>query len=322
MPRSSPLVVALNPSVDVEWTVRSVRWGEKNEVLAERRWPGGKGVNVARWLRHLGPRPRLLLPLGGRHGDELAAGLKAEGLSTIILPIRQESRANVIVTGAPEGQLRFNPAGPTLSAAEWRRLKQLLRNALADASLLILAGSLPPGLAPDAYHELITIARRAGVRTVLDCDGPALAASLSAGPFLVKPNHHELAHWLNRPLVQDADVREGTLALARKTRGWVLTSTGPDGGWLAHATPPGGKVALFRAQPPAVRALNTVGAGDALVAAVVVAIDNQAPPAEWLRRGLAAGSAATTQPAGVLPSPTRIQTLLRAVNLMPSSPEQ
>ena len=68
-----PVVLALNPSVDVEWQVDHVRWEEKNNVLRERRWAGGKGVNVARWLRYLGAKPELILPLGGDSdtvGDE------------------------------------------------------------------------------------------------------------------------------------------------------------------------------------------------------------------------------------------------------------
>ena len=59
----SSLIVALNPSIDLEWRVDQVRWEEKNTIESERRWAGGKGVNVARWLRHLGGKPRLLLPL-------------------------------------------------------------------------------------------------------------------------------------------------------------------------------------------------------------------------------------------------------------------
>src|SRR4030095_8548754 len=159
-----PLIVALNPSVDVEWRVPSVRWGEKNEIQSERRWPGGKGVNVARWLKHLGLQPRLLLPLGGRNGEEMAAGLQAERISTAVFRIRGQTRGNVIVTGPPEGQLRFNPLGPELSQAEWRQLQALVRRELQGASLLILSGSLPRGLGAEAYFDLIRLAARENIR--------------------------------------------------------------------------------------------------------------------------------------------------------------
>src|SRR5438046_9646814 len=115
---SKILVVALNPSMDVEWRVNDIRWQEKNSILSERRWSGGKGINVARWLRHLDQPTRLLLPLGGQTGEELAHGLRAERLDSKSIRLRQETRANIIVTTAARRQLRFNPAGPQPAAAE------------------------------------------------------------------------------------------------------------------------------------------------------------------------------------------------------------
>src|SRR5262249_26725694 len=117
---SSILVVALNPSIDVEWRVDQVHWEEKNSILSERRWPGGKGVNVARWLQRLGLEPRLLLPAGGAKGIELIRGLRKMQLPARVVRIKEETRANIIVTTGVPGQLRFNPLGPKLSAREWR----------------------------------------------------------------------------------------------------------------------------------------------------------------------------------------------------------
>ncbi len=70
------LILALNPCIDAEWRVDDVQWEEKNNVRSERRWAGGKGINVARWLKHLGGKPFLLLPLGGKTGAELAGYLR------------------------------------------------------------------------------------------------------------------------------------------------------------------------------------------------------------------------------------------------------
>src|ERR1043166_7266843 len=144
--KADPVVLALNPSVDVEWRVTQVRWEEKNEVLSERRWPGGKGVNVARWLGHLGAQPLLILPLGGHTGNEMAAGLHRENIRTRVLPTHEATRANVIITAERRGQLRFNPAGPRLSRADWHSILRCARAALSRASVLVLSGSLPRGL--------------------------------------------------------------------------------------------------------------------------------------------------------------------------------
>ena len=77
----SALILALNPSIDAEWRVADVLWEEKNNVQSERRWAGGKGINVARWLKYLGGRPQLLLPLGGPSGQELVGCLRREKIS-------------------------------------------------------------------------------------------------------------------------------------------------------------------------------------------------------------------------------------------------
>ncbi len=292
-----PLVLALNPSVDVEWRVAQVRWEEKNEILSERRWPGGKGVNVARWLKHLGARPQLLIPLGGQTGRELAAGLRRERIHTCVLPLRGATRANVIVTAERAGQLRFNPAGPKLSRADWAGVRRSTTRALPRASVLVLSGSLPRGLRPDAYAGLVRLAREAGVRALLDCDGPPLAAAVEAHPFLVKPNRHELALWRRRPLRSVDSLEKAARELSDVTGGWVLLSLGAQGAWLIHAR----DRVWLKTSAPKVAPRNTVGAGDALLASVARQVAQGAPPAEWLRWGVAAGTAATTCPAGVLP---------------------
>src|SRR6185295_8240214 len=113
------LVLALNPAIDAEWQVDRVQWEEKNVLQAERRWAGGKGINVARWLRYLGGKPRILLPLGGHAGADLKRFLRYDRIAATTIPICEPTRVNVVVTTAKGQQIRFNPAGPTLSKREW-----------------------------------------------------------------------------------------------------------------------------------------------------------------------------------------------------------
>jgi len=292
------LVVALNPSVDVEWRVPRVRWEEKNALESERRWPGGKGVNVARWLKHLGGRPRLLLPLGGATGRELNLGLRTERIATRVIPLREATRANVIVTTRAQGQLRFNPPGPNLSTAEWRRLQIAVGGELKSARLLVLSGSLPRGLPVNAYRRLIDLARREAVPVLLDCDGTPFREAVRARPFLVKPNEHELQEFCGRSLRGPRALRRAAEALSDVTCGWVLLSQGRAGAMLVNVR----AGAFLETRAARVRPLNTVGAGDAMLAAVAEGIVAGATPAEWLRRGVAAGTALTRCAAGVLPT--------------------
>src|SRR5438876_2078598 len=172
---STILVIALNPSIDVEWTVDRVRWEEKNAIRAERRWAGGKGVNVARWLAQLGAEVELLLPVGGARGEELIHGLHGSGIVVRPIKLREETRANIVVTTAERRQLRFNPSGPTLSSHEWTQIKSALRTFSRRAAVAVFSGSIPPGVPVAAYRELISLAQRAGLKCILDCDGPAFA---------------------------------------------------------------------------------------------------------------------------------------------------
>jgi tagatose 6-phosphate kinase len=297
-----PVVLALNPSVDVEWQVDHVRWEEKNNVLTERRWAGGKGVNVARWLQYLGAKPELILPLGGSSGAELAAALKRERLPARVIPLRAPSRVNVIVSSPAQGQLRFNPLGPKLSNSEWRKVLVQVRRALPRASVLILSGSLPRGVSVAAYAQLIRLARTRCVPVLLDCDGAALRAAAGAGPFLVKPNEHELREWASSRGLRtgrgELALRRAALKLAAVTGGWVFVSRGAKPAWLANAA--NSTVAVAR--PPQCRPRHTIGAGDALLAAVAQALTQGAAPKVWLSAGLAAGSAATQCAAGTLPA--------------------
>jgi 1-phosphofructokinase family hexose kinase len=303
------LVLALNPAIDAEWRVKQIQWEEKNTLLSERRWAGGKGINVIRWVRHLGGDGRLLLPLGGRTGAELAGYLRAETIPARIVALREPTRVNVVVTTSAGRQLRFNPAGPKLAGREWNRILEQVEAALFRAGLLILSGSLPRGIPATAYAQLVRMAHRAGVKTVLDCDGLAFKAGVKARPFLVKPNEHELAQWWGRKLRSEPEMVRAARALSVSSGGWVLVSRGAKRALLLNVP----AKATFFAQPPRLSRRNSVGAGDALLAAVARQIQRCAPPGEWLRWGVAAGSAATQCRAGELPPRTLVPNLLKQV---------
>ena len=322
---NSVLVLALNPSIDAEWRVEDVLWEEKNNVLSENRWAGGKGINVARWLNHLRCKTKLILPLGGLTGDELAGHLRVEKLSAQIIPLRQPTRVNVIVTTKRRRQMRFNPLGPELSADEWGKIQKRIENHLEQSlegmathsvraalsqtddgahgvtrptALLILTGSLPRGVAVSTYQKLIRVAHRHGVKTLLDCDGTAFMAAVKARPFLVKPNEHELAQWSGKPLRTEREILQAARKLSATIRGWVLVSRGGKRCWLVNV----GEEVEIHVTPPRVKPRNTVGAGDALLAAVANQIMLGKSPTDWLRCGIETGTAATQLQAGKLPA--------------------
>ncbi|HAM72182.1 MAG TPA: hypothetical protein DCM86_11110 [Verrucomicrobiales bacterium] len=306
-----PLVVALNPSVDAEWSVPQIQFEEKNEIQSERRWAGGKGINVARWLRHLGTSGRLLLPLGGPTGREIAACLASERLDAEVVAIHSNSRVNVIVTPPRGHQMRFNAIPPRLSGPEWRALAGRVKELLPKSSMLVLSGSLPLGVPPDAYARLIRLANAADVPTLLDCEGPALVSGAGAAPLLIKPNHAELEAWCGFPLATEERVIEAARLLRACTGGWVMASGGHRGAWLVGP----GEREIWSARPERTRPRNTVGAGDAMVAAAVRSITRGEPPAAWVAAAVSAGTASTCVDAGALPSAALLKKVRRGVRL-------
>ena len=299
--RHSPLgalILSLNPAVDLEWIVPVVDWNEKNTIEVERRWAGGKGVNVARWLLHLGGRLKLLIPLGGTPGYEMRSALRREKIPTRIIRLRESSRVDVVVTAADGRQLRFNPRGPRLSNSEWSQLGKEFEGLLKQSRLLVISGSMPPGAPVDLYARWTRMAQTQGVQVLVDCDGGVFAEAVKARPFLVKPNAHELAQWVGKPLRRVADLQAAAMTLARATGGWVAVSRGPQAAWLLRAE----NNELYQAAPPAMEIQTTNGAGDAMLAGMAGQILRDAEPGEWLRHGVAAGVAATQCPAGNTPT--------------------
>lgn len=294
-------VVSLNPAVDAEWRVPSVVPEEKNELTSERRWPGGKGINVARWLQWQGASAHLVLPLGGATGQELAAGLAAERLPFTGVPIAQSSRVNVVVTPEAGPQLRFNPTWPVVSTSEVRRLTTAVGRACVGRDIVVFSGSLVRGAPVDTYARLLRRARQAGLTTVLDCDGEAFRLGVEAAPFLVKPNEVELAAWARRSLPTEAAFAAAARELSRATGGWVLASHGAKGAWLVNVT----LDAEIRSKACPVRVVrNTVGAGDALLAGAVATLARSPRPDRWLSVGLRTAAAAVALAPGLLPRRT------------------
>ena len=321
------LTVTLNAAIDRTVAVPNFRLGRRHRAVESRTVAGGKGINVARWLNHLGGKPLLLLPLGGKTGVELTGYLRDERIPAHIIPIPEPTRVNVIITTNAGRQMRFNPLGPKLSRREWGEVLKSVERTLRrfggkneptpDPSqeenkparvrrqlpswegsgvgpLLILSGSLPRGVPVTAYARLIRLAHGLGVSTLLDCDGPAFALAIAARPFLVKPNEHELAQWWRKPLRSEAELVRAARALSEQTRGWVLVSRGAKRGLLVNCS----KGFQGFATPTRMKPRNTVGAGDALLAAAARQIQLGTAPVTWLGCGVAAGTSATQCQAG------------------------
>src|SRR6516162_3577355 len=182
----------VNPSVDVSTSVERVAPFHKLRCTAERRDPGGGGINVARMMKRFGADVVAMYPAGGAIGQLLGRLLDQEGLVGLITPIAEETREDVTVLERLTGrQYRFVLPGPQLTEPEWRACFEAFTSLDQRVRFVIGSGSLPPGV-PDEFYGLIAQkAKQAGRKFVVDTSGAPLKAALEAGVYLIKPSLRE-----------------------------------------------------------------------------------------------------------------------------------
>lgn len=288
------LTVTPNPSLDRTYEVAELVRGAVLRAGSDRTDPGGKGVNLSRAVAAAGHDTLAVLPLGGAEGSELARLLDASGIRIARVQLAGSTRVNISVA-EPDGTLtKLNAPGPELASHEARALLDTVGAHAVGADWIACCGSLPRGLAPRWYTELVDRAHRDGARIALDTSGPSLTAALAAGPDVVKPNAEELAEAVGRPLATVGDVVTAAGQLRQAGARCVLASLGADGQVLVSAD--GAWFGTARAS--AVR--SNVGAGDASLAGFLTA-GGQGP--EALACALAYGAAAVGLPGSVMPTP-------------------
>ncbi|WP_406201388.1 1-phosphofructokinase [Streptomyces sp. NBC_01017] len=288
------LTVTPNPSLDRTYEVPALDRGEVIRATGERMDPGGKGVNVSRAVTAAGQRTVAVLPLGGAPGALVADLLDGQGIEVAPVPVAGATRSNIALAESDGVLTKINAPGPELSAAEQELLLETVREQSRDADWIACCGSLPRGLAPSWYADVVTRAHAGGARIALDTSGRALLEALRARPDVVKPNAEELSEAVGRPLTTVGDALKAAEELRAMGAGAVLASLGADGQLLVD-----GSGAWFgSARVDVVR--SNVGAGDSSLAGFLIA--GGAGP-EALASAVAHGAAAVQLPGSVMPSP-------------------
>jgi 1-phosphofructokinase family hexose kinase len=276
------LTVTLNPTLDQVYEVPDFRVGGLNRPAGKTTTAGGKGINVARAYRALGGNAVATGLIGGHVGRDIVDAAQAEGIPTAFVNVAAESRICVKVADPVTGsQTEINEAGPNVSADEYQALIARVRELLPDFDVVVLSGSIPPGVPADVYAALIRIAQdEFGVTALLDASGAALKAGVEARPRIFKPNRdeaHELgiapSNWFDIP----TEIRE------RFGIPVVLVTAGADGAVIETDS------GRWHAQSPPITVRSAVGSGDSLTAGFLMGwAEGNAP--EALRLGVASGA--------------------------------
>ncbi|WP_414471100.1 1-phosphofructokinase family hexose kinase [Microvirga sp. M2] len=285
------VTITLNPALDVSTSADAVVPTDKVRCGAVRHDPGGGGINVARVVQTLGGRALAVFPAGGPTGAMIEDLLDGMDIPARTIPIGGVTRESITIDERRSGlQYRFVMPGPELTPAERRACLDEIARAAEGARMVVLSGSLPPGVSPDFVQDAADLAGRVGARFVLDTSGEALR-HLRSGAYLIKPSLRELREWLGRELSSEAEQVDGASELiARGVSEAMLVSLGADGALLVTSQ------GYERLPAIDVPVCSAVGAGDSMVAAVCFGLVQGLDLRSAVRLGMAAGAATLMTP--------------------------
>ncbi|MGZ3840079.1 MAG: 1-phosphofructokinase family hexose kinase [Flavisolibacter sp.] len=284
------ITITFNPTIDKSTSITALVPEKKLQCTEPHFEPGGGGVNVARAIKKLGGEATAIYPSGGYSGAFLNELMSREGVPIKVIDIQSHTRENLIVFDRSTGQqYRFGMPGSEVREEEWHQVLKLVEE--AQANFIIASGSLPPGVPPDIFGQIAAIAKKQEAKLFIDTSGEALKKAVEAGVYLVKPNLSELSSLVGIEEVHHEKVYDiARDIIGRNCCKVVMVSLGAVGAMMIT------RDEVFHAIPPVVKRLSTVGAGDSMMAGVVVSLARGSSLKEALQYGVACGTAATLNP--------------------------
>ncbi|SHL61122.1 6-phosphofructokinase 2 [Chitinophaga jiangningensis] len=299
------ITITLNPAIDKTTSVPSLEPDKKLKCTQPVFSAGGGGVNVARAICKLGGNAAALYFSGGHTGKFFGELLGAEKVPAIPILINGYTRENLIVTDEHTGQqYRFGMPGPEISATEWATCLSRIREIPLRNRFVVASGSLAVGVPPEAFDTIGQLVNERGGQYIVDTAGKGLYHAIQGGAFLFKPNLGELAALAgkNRITLEEAAAIAKLFIDAGNCQ-YMVISLGPAGAMLVSAA------GVSRFNAPEVERVSTVGAGDSMVAGIVLKLAQGENIDSAVKFGVACGTAATLNPGTTLCHPEDVQKL-------------
>jgi 6-phosphofructokinase 2 len=280
--------VTVNPTIDISTTVDQVVPEKKLRCESPRREPGGGGINVSRAIQRLGGTSTVHYLAGGPTGEMLQQLLAGEGLDCVPLPTEGWTRENFIVSESQsEQQFRFGMPGPEVTEREWSQCLERLREMNPRPDYIVASGSLSPGIPDDFFGRVAEIVKESGARLVVDTSGTPLEHAARAGAFLFKPNMAEFERLTGKKFSEEREMAAAGRRLIDEGRCSVIVLSLGAGGALLIT-----EAGSEHVRTPTVPVRSKVGAGDSMVAGIVLSLARGLEIPNAVRYGVAAGAAA------------------------------
>lgn len=286
------VTLTMNPTIDTSVAVAHIVPERKLRCKPPLHEPGGGGVNVSRAIRKLGGSSVTVYPVGGPTGDLLQHLLEQEGLTLQRILIKEWTRENfVALEESTSQQFRFVMPGPRLAETEWQACLDSVAALDPAPGYIVASGSLPPGVPSDFYARVARLGRELGARVIVDTPGEPLLAAVREGVYLVKPNLTELGALAEQELKDEAQQEQAVVHLVQGGQcEAVVLSLGAAGALFVSSA------GCERMRAPTVPIQSKVGAGDSMVAGMVLSLARGMELREAVRFGIATGAAAVMTP--------------------------
>jgi 6-phosphofructokinase 2 len=283
------VTLTLNPALDKSTSTERLLPEDKLRCEAPVYEPGGGGINVSRAIRIMGGQSLAIYLAGGSSGQKMEALLKEEGIEQRVIQGKNATRENfMVMEGSTDRQYRFGMPGAEVSQEELAQCLQAVKELPDEVEYLVASGSLPPGAPDDFYGQIAKIAQERNIQCVIDTSGPALKKAAEMGLCLMKPNLKELSQLAGKEYVSAMEQEEIAQEIIKKGKAKMLiVSLGARGAMLASGD------TIEYVVPPTVKQQSTVGAGDSMVAGIVLSLSRGESLREVIKWGVAAGTAAT-----------------------------
>jgi 1-phosphofructokinase len=318
MTAPSIVTVTLNPAIDHTITLDELMPGTVHRARSSVRQAGGKGVNVAGclsdWRRTDEPAIVATGLLGGSNAATFEDFLASKGIVDRFVRVPGHTRNNIkLLDLSSDDTTDVNLPGLTPLPVHMAQLHAVVAAVSAPGAIVVLSGSLPPGVSADGYVPILASLKRAGARVILDTAGPPLREALAGPaemlPWAIKPNQEELEECVGQSFTDIGQMARAALGLCRRGVGLVVVSRGAEGALYVSER------AVLLGRTPVTQIGASVGAGDALVAGLVAALAVSAEPEHVARLSLSFAAAKLTQQGPNLPDRDIVLSLMSRMTI-------
>jgi 1-phosphofructokinase len=289
--------VTMNPALDKTVICNDFGVGKVNREQQMVVDPGGKGINVSKALSTFKCKSIAVGIVGGGTGNTLKTMLEHQQIHYDFVNVFGETRVNTKIIDLDNNQTtELNEVGPIISGNDLNSLETKLKNYIKKGDYVVFGGSLPSGVEVTYYEKVVNMVHDLGAFAIIDTSKDALKHAIEGKPFLIKPNYHELLDFTNKDSLSEDEIVGVTKDLINQGIGHVVVSLGEKGAIYTD------EEVVYRCHPLKVEAKNTVGAGDAFLAAMTYGLSKNLDKKEILKLAVAtSASAVMTEGTKVMP---------------------